>query len=278
MHKQARTNAGRMSPPAQSERKGLNMPSTRLLASVVVIASIVAVCTVGNWAGLPAAQGAAATSAPAANAAPAKPIQLKKDDVIVFLGDSITAGATGKEGFITLVDGAIQAKSKDLGVKCIGAGISGNKVPDLQNRLDKDVIAKKPTIVFVYIGINDVWHGANGTPKDKYEAGLKDVVARIQKAGATVVVCTPSVIGEKKDGGNPNDAKLDDYAQISRDVAKATGARVVDLRKEFVKYDQDNNPKNDDRGILTADQVHLNAAGNKLVAKAMAEALGLKPE
>ena len=40
----------------------------------------------------------------------------------------------------------------------INAGISGHKVPDLQGRLDRDVLSKEPTVVFIYIGINDVWH------------------------------------------------------------------------------------------------------------------------
>src|SRR6202012_5324185 len=107
-------------------------------------------------------------------------------------------------------------KHPDLGIEVIGAGISGNKVPDLQRRLDKDVLAKKPTLVVIYIGINDVWHGetdpARGTPKEKFEAGLKDIIGKIQAAGGRVVLCTPTVIGEKKAGTNKLDARLDEYA------------------------------------------------------------------
>ncbi len=241
-----------------------------------LLAAAAMVCSLGlAFADIRAADTPATASAPAKAL---EPIKLKKDDVIVFLGDSITAMGVNKDGFITLIDRAIQAQHKDLGIKTIGAGIGGNKVPDLQKRLEADVLAKKPTIVFVYIGINDVWHGANGTPKDKFESGLKDVVSRIQAAGATVVLCTASVIGEKKDGGNANDAKLDEYCQISRDVAKAAGVRTVDLRKAFLAYLQANNPRDVDRGILTYDSVHLNAAGNKFVAQQMAAALGLRPD
>jgi lysophospholipase L1-like esterase len=42
--------------------------------------------------------------------------------------------------------------------------------------------------------------------------------------------------------------------------------QLVDLRKAFLEYNLKNNPENKDRGILTADRVHLNAAGNQLVA------------
>ena len=96
-------------------------------------------------------------------------VPLKKGERIVFLGDSITQGGVSKNGYVTVIKNTLAEKHKDLGVEVIGAGISGNKVPDLQRRLDKDVIAKKPTLVVIYIGINDVWHGekdpAKGTSK-----------------------------------------------------------------------------------------------------------------
>ena len=107
----------------------------------------------------------------------------------------------------------------------IGAGISGNKVHDLQKRLDRDVIEKRPTLVVIYIGINDVWHSEmkppRGTSKDDFTAGLKDIIGKIKAAGARVVLCTPTVIGEKKT--NKLDAQLDEYADMSRKVAAETG-------------------------------------------------------
>src|SRR5688572_28178510 len=99
------------------------------------------------------------TAASATCAFAAEPISLKQGDRIVFLGDSITQGGGGPKGYVTLIKNKLQEKKSDLGVEVVNAGISGNKVPDLQGRVDRDVIAKKPTIVFIYIGINDVWHG-----------------------------------------------------------------------------------------------------------------------
>jgi lysophospholipase L1-like esterase len=193
---------------------------------------------------------------------------LTKGERIVFLGDSITAAGVGKTGYVTLIKNKLAEKHPDLGIEVIGAGISGNKVPDLQRRLDKDVLAKKPTLVVIYIGINDVWHSEmnppKGTPKDKYEAGLKEIIGKIQAAGARVVLCTPTVIGEKK--ANKLDAQLDEYADVSRKVAKETGATLCDLRKTFRDYLAMHNPDDKERGVLTGDRVHLNDAGNRLVA------------
>jgi lysophospholipase L1-like esterase len=219
-------------------------------------------------------------TASAAHAADDKvePIKLKKGDRIVFLGDSITQAASGANGYITLIKKALDEKNKDLEIEVVNAGISGNKVPDLQRRVEKDVVAKKPTIVFIYIGINDVWHGLNdptkGTPKDKFEAGLKEVIGKIKDGGAQVILCTPTVIGEKKDGANKPDKLLDEYSDISRSLAKELKLPLCDLRKAFVENLKENNKEDKDRGVLTSDSVHLNAAGNKLVAETMLKLLG----
>jgi lysophospholipase L1-like esterase len=196
-------------------------------------------------------------------------VTLKKGDRIVFLGDSITAGGVGPKGYITVMKSALA----DKGVELIGAGVSGNKVPDLQRRVEKDVIARKPTLVYIYIGINDVWHGerdpARGTSKEKFEGGLKEVIGKVQAAGATVILCTPTVIGEKKADANLLDARLDEYADVSRKVAREMKVPLCDLRKAFVEHLKTNNPDDKERGVLTGDRVHLNDAGNKLVAETM---------
>jgi sialate O-acetylesterase len=202
---------------------------------------------------------------------------LKKGDRIVFLGDSITqAGARGN-GYIRQIEKAINAAHPDYGVAIIGAGISGHKVPDCQKRLQRDVIDKKPTIVFIYIGINDVWHWNRnrGTKKEDFDAGLRDMIAKINAAGARVIMCTPTVIGEKTDGSNKFDKMLDEYSDISRKVAKDTDSQMLDLRKGFMDHIKASNPDNKDRGILTGDSVHLNGAGNAKVAELMLGALGV---
>ncbi|MFO0866690.1 MAG: SGNH/GDSL hydrolase family protein [Gemmataceae bacterium] len=172
----------------------------------------------------------------------------------------------------------LQEKHKDLGVQTFNAGISGNKVPDLQRRLEKDVLGRKPTLVIVYIGINDVWHGENdpkrGTTPEKFEEGMKDVVTRCQKAGARVMVCTPTVIGELPGNANKLDGKLDEYSKISRGIAKSLDVPLCDLRQAFVEHLEKNNSQKKASGILTTDRVHLNEAGNRLVAETMLKHLG----
>jgi lysophospholipase L1-like esterase len=216
------------------------------------------------------------TQLPSAVAAgPSTP--LKQGEVIVFLGDSITQQGAVPKGYVTLIRNSLDKKRGDLGIKVIGAGISGNKVPDLERRLEKDVLARKPTLVVIYIGINDVWHGENdpsrGTSKERYEKGLKAIIGKIQSSGARVILCTPSVIGEKTGGANKLDAKLDEYSAISRKVAHETKSHMCDLRRAFQDYLKTHNAENRESGVLTSDRVHLNEAGNRLVATTIMKCL-----
>jgi lysophospholipase L1-like esterase len=201
---------------------------------------------------------------------------LKPGERIVFLGDSITQAGAQPGGYVTLVREALAKTHADLKIEIIGAGISGHKVPDLEKRLERDVLSQKPTLVVIYIGINDVWHSqmGKGTPKDAYEAGLKSLIQRINGGGARVILCTPSVIGEKTDGSNHLDPMLDEYCGISRAVAKETGTQLLDLRQAFVAHLKEHNKAGAEKGILTTDGVHLNPAGNQFVAAQVLAALG----
>ncbi|ADB19130.1 Stress responsive alpha-beta barrel domain protein [Pirellula staleyi DSM 6068] len=206
--------------------------------------------------------------------------KLEAGDRIVFLGDSITQQGAGKEGYVTMVAEALAKDHADLKIEVIGAGISGHKVPNLEARLDKDVLDKNPTKVIIYIGINDVWHSQSGrgTSKEDFEAGLGRLITRIREKGATPLLCTASVIGEKTDGSNDLDTMLAEYCEISRKVAAANKVQLIDLNKAFWEHIKANNPENKDRGILTGDRVHLNKAGNAFVAKQMLAALGAATE
>ena len=197
-------------------------------------------------------------------------IPLRNGDRIVFFGDSITEQGMNPNGYITLIKNELNARHPERKIDIVGAGISGNKVPDLLQRVGDDIIDIRPTVVVIYIGINDVWHwalpGHRGTPKDQYEADLREVIARIKYAGAKVILCTPSVIGERSDGKNPQDAMLDEYADIDRKIVLDLGIHLCDLRKTFIDYLKVHNKEEKEKGVLTVDGVHLNDEGNKLVA------------
>jgi lysophospholipase L1-like esterase len=231
-----------------------------VLMPLAFLAALLAGCA-------PAADEPAEEAAPASTEAQAAPFE--PGERIVFFGDSITEQGAQPGGYVALLADTIAQTYPDLGVEVIGAGISGNKVPDLLARVERDVLSQDPSTVVVYIGINDVWHwelNDNGTTEEAYEAGLRTLVDTLQQAGADVVLCTPSVIGERADGTNAQDAMLDRYADISRQVAADNGLAVCDLRADFLAYLQGHNPEDTSEGVLTTDGVHLNAEGNRFVA------------
>ena len=214
---------------------------------------------------------------------------------VVFLGDSITdAGLYDKNvglnindsiiypkytGFITLIKNEL-GNSKEF----IGKGVSGDKVSDLLTRYNNDVIKLKPNIVFIYIGINDVWHKydfGTGSDIDFYEKGLRTIISDVKNTGAKIVLCTPTVIGENTGDfqlGNhfkdvetmeKMDADLDNFSDVIRNLSNEYETELLDLRQIFTEYIKKNNPENKPDSILTYDGVHLNDLGNRLIADGM---------
>ena len=191
---------------------------------------------------------------------------------VIFFGDSITQAGVNPGGYIRRIDSMCTAEGQKENYEFIGAGIGGNKIYDLYLRMEDDVLAKNPDVVFVYIGVNDVWHKATsgtGTDADKFEKFYTAIIKKIKDKNIKVMLCTPAAIGEKTDFSNSQDGDLNEYSKIIRNLATKNNLQLVDLRKSFLEYNLKNNPDNKDRGILTTDRVHLNAKGNQLVADEM---------
>ena len=202
---------------------------------------------------------------------------------VVFLGDSITQNAVINsdkfKGFISLL-----GENVDQNTELIGKGIGGDKVSDLLTRYRDDVIKLNPDMVFIYIGVNDVWHKydyGTGTDIDLYENGLRQIITDLKENGVEVILCTPTVIGENKGEFTlVNQFKdietmeimnndLDDYSDIIRKLSREFDTKLLDLRKIFMQYISENNPENKSKGVLTTDGVHLNNFGSKLIANEM---------
>jgi lysophospholipase L1-like esterase len=202
----------------------------------------------------------------------------QKKTRIIFFGDSITQAGVSKGGYIDRIQTDLNNKGLQNNYDLIGAGIGGNKVYDLYLRMEDDVMSKNPEIVVIYVGINDVWHKTShgtGTDMDKYEKFYVAIIKKLQAKNIKVAVCTPTVIGEKKNNENPQDKDLDAYSEVIRRLATNHHCTLIDLRKAFISYEQTNNMDNKESGLLTTDRVHLTAAGNQLVADEMIKALAI---
>ncbi len=89
----------------------------------------------------------------------------------IFLGDSITEDGVKPGGYITRLNNILVKNNLKGKYRLTGAGVGGNKVYDLYLRLDNDVLKKKPDVVLIYVGVNDVWHKQSlgtGTDADNF--------------------------------------------------------------------------------------------------------------
>ena len=134
------------------------------------------------------------------------------------------------------------------------------------------MLNKNPDVVFIYVGVNDVWHKTllgTGTDADKFEKFYQAIINKLKSRNIKTVLVTPAVIGEKTDMSNPLDGDLNRYSNIIRDLARKNNLPIVDLRKKILDYLKDHNQKNDEKEILTYDRVHMNNKGNQFIADEM---------
>jgi lysophospholipase L1-like esterase len=212
-------------------------------------------------------------------ALPAADIAIKNGQKLAFLGDSITAAGWGNPGgYSRLVIAGCEANG--IKVEGIGAGIGGHKSNQMLERLDRDVLGKKPDWMTLSCGVNDVWHGDKGVPLDNaqaaagkyelrpgepakgtYKANITAIVDKAQAAGVKVMILTATVIGEELD--NDNNKKLAPYNNFLRALAKEKKCLLADLNRAFQqKIKAAGNATGKPGRLLTSDSVHMNPDGD----------------
>src|SRR5205085_5916952 len=128
---------------------------------------------------------------------------------LLFIGDSITDCSRREcpeqidNGYVRLVRDTLCATTPADAPIVLNRGISGNKIPDLQKRWQRDVLDLSPDVLSIYIGVNDVWHGLsdsrNGCSIDAYVAGYRDVLNRTRASlpVCELILCEPAVFAER---------------------------------------------------------------------------------
>lgn len=213
---------------------------------------------------------------------------VKSGEKIAFLGDSITQGGwQNPVGYVRLVMAGLAANG--VQAEAVPAGISGHKSNDMLGRLERDVLSKKPQWMTLSCGVNDVWHEKRGVPlndataavegaydakvaeRGTYEKNISQIVDRAQAAGVRVVLLTATVIHENLE--SPENAKLAPFNEFLRGLAKAKNVPLADLNAMFQERIKAANQPG--KNVLTGDGVHMNAAGDKLMAVGVLQAFGL---
>lgn len=196
-------------------------------------------------------------------------IVVKDGEKVGFLGDSITQQGWGSpQGYVKLVVSGLEANG--IKIEPIPAGIGGHKSNQMLDRADNDVLNKKPQWMLLSCGVNDVWHGLKGVPLDEYEINIRGIVAKAEKTGTKVILLTSTPIGENPQiglnlaGGIYNNALRKLAADKKLALADLSAAFWVELKVKGVPG----------KNVLTTDGVHMNAEGNKLMAREVLKAIG----
>lgn len=212
-------------------------------------------------------------------------MKLEPAQKLLFIGDSITDcdrskpegeglfGALGK-GYVSFVDGLLQAVYPELGIRVINKGIGGNTVRDLEDRWQEDVINLKPDWLSIMIGINDVWRQYD-TPFitdwhvyiDEYEDTLRKLVSETRPFVKKIVLMTPFYLE-----GNEQDRMrqtMDQYGQVVKKIAVENNCLLVDTQAAFNGVLHHLYP-----AALAWDRVHPSAAGHMVLARAFLKEIG----
>ena len=109
---------------------------------------------------------------------------VRTEPVVVFLGDSLTAGygLEERQAYPVLVEQRLEKAGHP--VRVVNAGVSGDTTAAGLARLDW-LLSQKPDVVVVGLGGND---GLRGLPLEQAEKNLREIVRRSQEAGARVLL------------------------------------------------------------------------------------------
>lgn len=149
---------------------------------------------------------------------------------IVCFGDSITGvyyHTGGRRAWCDMLGIALQRIYPKAKLEMINAGLSGHSTVNALSRIKKDVLDRKPHLVVVMFGMNDVVR----VPRPTFCENLRSIVRQCRDAGAEVVLCTPNAI-YPEDPGRPVD-RLASYAAAVRDVGVELAVPVVDCHAAY---------------------------------------------
>ena len=205
---------------------------------------LIAACGGNDPASRPVAQAPPAETPPAEAAAP-EPAE--DETLLIFLGDSLTAGnkLPEEQAFPALIEADLRAAGR--AVRVVNGGISGDTTAGGLARLDW-LLRQQPDVLFVCLGAND---GSRGTPLEATEANLRAIVERAQAAGARVLLAgmlMPPNYGPDYTEG---------FAAIYPRLAEDFQVPLIPFLLEGVALDPELN---------LYDGVHPNPAGQRVIA------------
>ena len=173
--------------------------------------------------------------------------EARGEGVVVALGDSLTAGlgVAADEAFPARLQARLRAEGYDYRV--VNAGVSGDTTAGGLRRVDWALRAH-PDVVIVALGAND---GLRGQSPQAIRANLEEIVARLQAAGARVLL-----VGMRLP---PNYGA--EYTKEFEAVFPAVARRAKIALMPFLLDGVAADPR-----LNQADGIHPTAAGQQMIA------------
>lgn len=209
----------------------------------------------------------------------------KKNDTIVFIGDSISdfdrkrpvgEGLFGAWGtsYVANVGSFLSCTYPQLSLRIKNLGISGNQVRDLDARWQTDVMDQNPDWVSVLIGINDVWRQFDSPTMpethvslDEYEQTYESLIVRTLPHVKGMILMTPFFMEPNR--GDAMRARMDEYGAVVKKLADKYNLVFVDLQAGWDWLFQYMHPCN-----IAWDRIHPNSIGHMHIAKQFLKAVG----
>jgi len=141
-------------------------------------------------------------AAPAAVPAKEFKVALKKGQRLAIVGDSITE----QKQYSKFMELYLTVCQPQLDLHVIQLGWGGERAPGFAARMANDLLPYKPDVVTTCYGMNDGGYAAfNENTGKTYESAMEEIVTRLKKEGATVVVGSPGAVDTKyyHGGGEP---------------------------------------------------------------------------
>jgi lysophospholipase L1-like esterase len=158
-----------------------------------------------TWSAVVAAAPPAAT--PSAPTGSAQPFQ--SGDTVCWVGDSITHSGT----YHAIVELFYATRFPDRNIRYYNDGIGGDRASGIMSdeayRLNVDILAHKPTVATIMLGMNDVNRGDYGPDKTgpefdekhqrnlgTYDESMRKLMDSLTKAGARLILIQPSIFDQ----------------------------------------------------------------------------------
>jgi lysophospholipase L1-like esterase len=214
-----------------------------------------------------------------------KRVEINKDDVILFQGDSITDAGRKKDdstinaaaalgsGYAMIAASDILYKYAEKNVKIYNRGISGNKVYQLAERWDKDCLDLKPNVLSILIGVNDFWHKILGRYDGTIETYRNDFKALLDRTkqklpGVRLIIGEPYAVKGIKAVDEKWYPEFNEYRAAAKEIAQLYDAVFIPYQAIYDKAQKEA------PGVYwTGDGVHPTLAGANLMAHAWMEAV-----